>query len=95
MQAKDSNNASVACGNASNYTMAPKSTVTGNPATGTSSSVFGRGDMLVWAFARPGGWRALLTGGAAQRALVGIVGPLKEGDAVPRFGIDEIRRGPA
>ena len=52
----------------------------GKPVAGMSSSIFWRGDMLVWALARQGVSRALLTGGAAQRDLVEIVGPLQEGD---------------
>ena len=50
--------------------------------------------MLVGALSRLGEWRALLSEGTAQRALVEIVGPLKkEGDTVLRRGSDEIREG--
>jgi hypothetical protein len=49
--------------------------------------------MLVWAFPRLGEWRRLLSEGAAQRDLVEIVEPIKEGDTVLRHGSEEIRDG--
>jgi hypothetical protein len=60
-----------------------------------SSSIFWRGDMLVWALARQGVWRALLTGGGHNEIWLRLSGYSKR--AIRFFAAAAMRlvRGPA